>query len=178
MTPDQITYLTFGVLLIFALLFDLGLMSKKDSVISIKKALYQTLFWVALSLAFCIFLWFEKSPLIATKYFTAYLMEWSLSVDNIFVFILIFTYFKVEENDAARALLIGILLAIVFRIIFIAVGIGLIERFHWILYLFGAFLIYTGYKLFFKKDEAEFDPGKSKIYGFMQKFFRLSEVEP
>lgn len=178
MTPDQITYLTFGVLLLFALVFDLGLMSKKDSVISIKKALYQTLFWVALSLAFCVFLWFEKSPLIATKYFTAYLMEWSLSVDNIFVFILIFTYFKVEENDAARALLIGILLAIVFRIIFIAVGIGLIERFHWILYIFGAFLIYTGYKLFFKKDEAEFDPGKSKIYVFMQKFFRLSEVEP
>jgi tellurite resistance protein TerC len=178
MTPDQITYLTFGILLLFALVFDLGLMSKKDSVVSIKKALYQTLFWVALSLAFCIFLWFEKSPLIATKYFTAYLMEWSLSVDNIFVFILIFTFFKVEENDAARALLIGILLAIVFRIIFIAVGIGLIERFHWILYLFGAFLIYTGYKLFFKKDEAEFDPGKSKIYQFMQKFFRLSEVEP
>jgi len=178
MTPDQITYLTFGVLLFLALLFDLGLMSKKNTVISIKKALYQTLFWVGLSMAFCIFLWFEKTPLIATKYFTAYLMEWSLSVDNIFVFILIFTYFKVEENDAARALLIGILLAIVFRIIFIAVGIRLIERFHWILYVFGAFLIYTGYKLFLKKDEAEFDPGKSKIYIFMQKFFRLSEVEP
>jgi tellurite resistance protein TerC len=178
MTPDQITYLTFGVLLFLALLFDLGLMSKKNTVISIKKALYQTLFWVGLSMAFCIFLWFEKTPLIATKYFTAYLMEWSLSVDNIFVFILIFTYFKVEENDAARALLIGILLAIVFRIIFIAVGIRLIERFHWILYIFGAFLIYTGYKLFSKKDEAEFDPGKSKIYIFMQKFFRLSEVEP
>ena len=128
MTPDQITYLTFGVLLLLALVFDLGLMSKKNSIISIKKALYQTLFWVALSLAFCVFLWFEKTPLIATKYFTAYLMEWSLSVDNIFVFILIFTYFKVEENDAARALLIGILLAIVFRIIFIAVGIGLIKH--------------------------------------------------
>lgn len=178
MNPTQITYLTFGGLLLLALIFDLGILSKKDSAVTIRKALWQTLFWVALSIGFCLFLWFEKSPLVATKYFTAYLMEWSLSVDNIFVFILIFTYFRVEETDTARALLIGILLAIVFRIIFIAVGIELIERFHWILYLFGIFLLYTGYKLFTKKNEAEFDPGKSKIYRFMQSFFRLSEVEP
>lgn len=178
MTPDQITYLTFGIALVFALVFDLGLLSKKNQVISIKKALTQTLFWVGLSMAFCVFLWFEKTPLVATKYFTAYLMEWSLSVDNIFVFILIFTFFRVEELDAGRALLIGILLAIVFRVIFIAVGIELIERFHWILYVFGAFLVYTGVKLFAKKDEAEFDPADTAIYKFMKKFLRLSEVEP
>lgn len=178
MNADQITYLVFGILLVVALVFDLGILSKKNQAISIKKALWQTLFWVGLSLAFCVFLWFEKSPMVATKYFTAYLMEWSLSVDNIFVFILIFTYFKVEEKDAGRALLIGILLAIVFRIIFIAVGIGLIARFHWILYLFGAFLIYTGIKLFAKKDEAEFDPGQTGIYKFMRSYLRLSEVEP
>jgi tellurite resistance protein TerC len=178
MNADQITYLVFGILLVLALVFDLGILSKKNQAISIKKALWQTLFWVGLSLAFCVFLWFEKSPMVATKYFTAYLMEWSLSVDNIFVFILIFTYFKVEEQDAGRALLIGILLAIVFRIIFIAVGIGLIARFHWILYLFGAFLIYTGIKLFAKKDEAEFDPGQTGIYKFMRSYLRLSEVEP
>lgn len=178
MNADQITYLVFGILLVVALVFDLGILSKKNQVISIKKALWQTLFWVGLSLAFCVFLWFEKSPMVATKYFTAYLMEWSLSVDNIFVFILIFTYFKVEEKDAGRALLIGILLAIVFRILFIAVGIGLIARFHWILYLFGAFLIYTGIKLFAKKDEAEFDPGETGIYKFMRSYLRLSEIEP
>ena len=97
-------------------------MSKKGTSITIKKALWQTVFWVGLSIAFCGFLWFEKTPIVATKYFAAYLMEWSLSIDNIFVFILIFTYFKVQEQDAARALLIGILLAIVFRIAFIAVG--------------------------------------------------------
>lgn len=178
MNADQITYLVFGILLVVALVFDLGILSKKNQVISIKKALWQTLFWVGLSLAFCVFLWFEKSPMVATKYFTAYLMEWSLSVDNIFVFILIFTYFKVEEQDAGRALLIGILLAIVFRILFIAVGIGLIARFHAILYFFGAFLIYTGIKLFAKKDEAEFDPGETRIYKFMRSYLRLSEVEP
>jgi tellurite resistance protein TerC len=178
MTPDQITYLTFGILLFLALVFDLGLLSKRNTSISMKKALYQTLFWVGLSMAFCVFLWIEKTPMVATKYFTAYLMEWSLSVDNIFVFILIFTFFKVEETDAGRALLIGILLAIVFRIIFIAVGIGLIERFHWILYVFGFFLLYTGYKLFFKKDEAEFDPAETSVYKFMKKYLRLSELEP
>lgn len=178
MTVDQITYLTFGLVLIIALVLDLGLMSKKNTAISMKKALYQTLFWVGLSVAFCIFLWFEKTPIVATKYFTAYLMEWSLSIDNIFVFILIFTYFKVNENDAGRALLIGILLAIVFRIIFIALGIELINRFHWILYVFGFFLLYTGYQLFFKKDEAEFDPGETKIYKVINKFFRVTLIEP
>jgi tellurite resistance protein TerC len=178
MSPDQISYLTFIIVIIGALIFDLGLLSKKNSSVSIKKALYQTLFWVALSLAFCGFLWYEKNFVVATKFFTAYLMEWSLSIDNIFVFILIFTYFNVPEKDSSRALLIGIILAIIFRIAFIALGIELIQRFHWILYLFGAFLIYTGYQLFIKKDEAEFDPGETKIYKFMRKFLRLSETEP
>ena len=178
MSVDQITYLTFGIVLVVALVLDLGLMSKKNSNISIKKALFQTIFWVGLSVAFAIFLWFEKTPLTATKYFTAYLMEWSLSIDNIFVFILIFTFFKVEEGDAGRALLVGILLAIVFRIIFIAIGIELIDRFHWILYVFGFFLLYTGYKLFLKKDEAEFDPANTKIYQWINKFFRVSLIEP
>ena len=178
MTVDQITYLTFGIVLLGALMLDLGLMSKKNSSINMKKALWQTLFWVSLAIAFCLFLWFEKTPLVATKFFTAYLMEWSLSIDNIFVFILIFTYFKVKESDAGRALLVGILLAIVFRIIFIALGIELINRFHWILYVFGFFLLYTGYQLFFKKDEAEFDPGETKVYKIINKLFRVSALEP
>jgi tellurite resistance protein TerC len=178
MTTDQITYLTFGIVLLGALMLDLGLMSKKNSSISMKKALWQTIFWISLAVAFCLFLWFEKTPIVATKFFTAYLMEWSLSIDNIFVFILIFTYFKVQESDAGRALLVGILLAIIFRIIFIALGIELINRFHWILYVFGFFLLYTGYQLFFKKDEAEFDPGETKIYKIINKLFRVSALEP
>jgi tellurite resistance protein TerC len=178
MTVDQITYLTFGIVLIVALALDLGLMSKKNEAITMKKAMWQTIFWVVLSVAFCVFLWFEKTPLVATKYFTAYLMEWSLSIDNIFVFILIFTFFKVEASDAGRALLVGILLAIVFRIIFIALGIELINKFHWILYVFGFFLVYTGYTLFVKKDEAEFDPAETKVYKIINKFFRISALEP
>jgi tellurite resistance protein TerC len=136
MSRTQVTYLVFGALLSLALVFDLGLMSKRKSHISIRKALYQTLFWVGLSVGFFIFLWFEKSPHLATKYITAYLMEWSLSIDNIFVFILIFTFFKVPKKmGPGPTSKIG--LAIVFRMPFIAVG--LIERFHWLLYIFGAF---------------------------------------
>lgn len=177
MSVDQVTYLVFGLVMLFALVFDLGLMSKRNETITIKKALYQTLFWVGLSVGFCIFLLFEKNSVVATKYFTAYLMEWSLSIDNIFVFILIFTFFKVKESDAGRALLIGILLAIVFRIIFIAIGIELIDRFHWLLYVFGAFLLYTGIHLFFKREDEEYNPAESKIYMYSRRIFRITNVE-
>lgn len=178
MTADQITYLTFGLVLIAALVVDLGLLSKKNKVITIKRALIQTLFWVLLSLGFFAFLWFEKDGTVATKYITAYLMEWSLSIDNIFVFILIFGFFKVKEADAGRALLIGILLAIVFRILFIALGVELIDRFHWLMYVFGAFLLYTGAKLFFQNEEDEYDPAESKIYQLAKKYLRISAIEP
>ena len=178
MNTTQITYLVFGIVILVALVFDLGLISKKGKAITIRQALYQTLFWVSLSLVFFGFLWWEKDGVVATKYITAYLMEWSLSIDNIFVFILIFSFFKVNVNDAGRALLIGILLAIVFRILFIALGIELIDRFHWLLYVFGAFLLYTGVKLFIKKDEAEYNPGETKIYKWATSFFRVTDIEP
>jgi tellurite resistance protein TerC len=178
MSENFSVYLIFGIVLLVALVFDLGLMSKKNTTITIKKALYQTLFWVALSLAFFAFLWLKKDTILATKYITAYLMEWSLSIDNIFVFILIFSFFRVREASAGRALLIGILLAIVFRILFIALGIELINRFHWIMYIFGFFLLYTGIKLFFQKEEEEYNPANSKVYQFASKLFRLTDVEP
>ncbi|MCW3113219.1 MAG: TerC/Alx family metal homeostasis rane protein [Segetibacter sp.] len=178
MLENKVTYIVFVIVIIAALVLDLGLLSKKNKAITIKKALFQTGFWVLLSLAFFAFLWVDKSSIIATKYITAYLMEWSLSIDNIFVFILIFSFFKVRESDAGRALLIGILLAIVFRILFIALGIELINRFHWIMYFFGAFLIYTGFKLFFQNEEEEYHPENSKVYVLMRKLFRITDVEP
>ncbi len=178
MTADGLTYLVFGIVLVLALVFDLGLLSKKGSQITIRKALYQTLFWVSLSLLFFGYMWWQRGTDPAVKYILAYLMEWSLSIDNIFVFILIFTFFKVSEADAGRALLVGILLAIIFRIIFIAVGIELVERFHWVLYIFGAFLVYTGFKLFAKKEEGEFNPADSKVYKLVTQLFRISHAEP
>jgi len=100
-------------------------------------------------------------------------MEWSLSIDNIFVFILIFSFFKIRADHVARALLIGILMAIVFRIIFITIGVALVDRFHWLLYIFGAFLVYTGIKIFSVKKEAEYHPAQSPVYKFIDRFFPI-----
>jgi tellurite resistance protein TerC len=177
MTSDQITYLVFGIVLVLALVFDLGLLSKKKHTVTIREALYQTLFWVGLALAFFVFLWVQNGQYIAVQYLSGYLMEWSLSIDNIFVFILIFSSFGVKEIYYGRALLIGILLAIVFRVIFITVGVALVQRFEWILYLFGVFLIYTGYKMFTAKKEQEFDPAKSRIYKFLTRILPLSHSD-
>ena len=149
MDASQITYLIFGVVLVLALIFDLGLLSKKSRNVSIKQAFFQTCFWITLALAFFLFVWYEMGETIALEYLSAYLMEWSLSIDNIFVFILIFSYFGIHSEFYGRVLLLGILGAIVFRIIFITIGIALVNNFSWILYFFGAFLIYTGIRMFF-----------------------------
>lgn len=177
MTKEQVTYLVFGIALVLALIFDLGLLSKKSSVVSTKKALTQTIFWVALALGFGVFLALENNHTIAVEYLSAYLMEWSLSIDNIFVFILIFTFFGVKEQHYARVLLIGILMAILLRIIFITVGIELVERFRWILYIFGAILVFTGFKMFSAKKDEEIDLEKNKVYLFLKRFFPISNEE-
>ena len=96
-------------------------------------------------------------------------MEWSLSIDNIFVFILIFNAFKIKEQFYSRVLLIGILMAIVFRVIFITLGVELVDKFHWILYLFGAFIVFTGIRMFSEDEEKEFDPHENKVYKFLKK---------
>lgn len=178
MTDNEITYLIFGIVLVLSMVLDLAFLTKSNVVITMRKAFYQSIFWVAISFAFCGFVWYELGGIVGMKFLTAYLMEKSLSVDNIFVFILIFSFFKVKESDAARALFVGIVLAIVFRVLFIWLGIELIERFHWLLYVFGAFLLYTGAKLFFKKDEEEFNPADSLIYRWTSRLFRITHVEP
>lgn len=173
MTPDQISYLVFGIVIVIALVFDMGLFSKKNTAITIKTALWQSVFWVALGLGFFVFLIFEENKTIALEYLSAYLMEKSLSIDNIFVFILIFNAFRVKEIYYSRALLFGVLMAIVFRIIFITLGVELVNRFHWILYLFGAFLVYTGIKMFTAGDDEEFDPKGHPVYKWMKKVLPL-----
>jgi tellurite resistance protein TerC len=173
MTADQIVYVVFGIVIILALVFDLGVFSKKDKEMTIKTALYQSLFWVVLALLFGGFVWYMEGYTAAMEYLSAYLMEKSLSVDNIFVFILIFTFFRIHPTHVPRALLIGIVLAIIFRVIFITVGVALVERFHWILYIFGAFLVYTGIKIFAVRQEDEFDPAHSPVYKFLNRFFPI-----
>ncbi len=173
MTAKGITYIVFGVVLLLALIFDLGLMSKAGKKVTIKQALVQTFFWVGLAMSFFVFMWIEDGQAPALEYLSAYFMEWSLSIDNIFVFILIFSAFSVKEKYYPRALLIGIIVAIIFRIIFITVGVALVDKFEWILYIFGAFLLYTGIKMFASGEEEEFNPEKSKVYKFLKKLFPL-----
>lgn len=188
MSAHQIVYLVFGIVLTIALAFDLGLLSKKNKSITIRQALNQTIFWVGLAVAFFVFLWIEGPALalessdatgeisrhqLPFEFLSAYLMEWSLSIDNIFVFILIFNSFNVKEAYYSRVLLLGILMAIIFRIVFITLGVALVAKFSWVLYIFGGFLIYTGYHMFKANDDEQFDPQTSKIYKFLKSFLPL-----
>jgi tellurite resistance protein TerC len=178
MSTTQLIYLVFSSIIIIALVIDLGVLSKKNKIISLKNAMIQTVFWVALSLIFCGFIWYENGPTDAVQFISAYLLEWSLSIDNIFVFIIIFSYFNIKPVNYSRVLLLGILMAIFFRIIFIAIGSELVARFDWIMYCFGIFLLYTGIKMFSKGDEEEFNPEENWAFRFMKKFMRTTNEEP
>ncbi len=182
MDKTQLTYIVFSAVIVIALVADLGLLSKKNTVVDFKTAFRQTIFWVLLSLAFCGFIWYENDggtgKADAISYISAYLLEWSLSIDNIFVFIIIFSFFGVKQNNYSRVLLLGILMAIVFRIIFIAVGSELVARFDWIMYLFGVFLLYTGIKMFRSTEEEEFDPAHNWAFKLMKKLMRTTAEEP
>ena len=173
MTDHQLTYLVFGIVLIISIIIDLGVFSKKSGEVSIKKAFQQSLFWIGLGLSFFAFVWLVDGQKPALEYLSAYLMEKSLSIDNIFVFILIFSYYRIRKDHVARALMIGILMAIVLRVIFITLGVVLVSKFSWILYVFGAFLVYTGLKIFATKQEEDYDPGKSPVYKLVNRFFPI-----
>jgi tellurite resistance protein TerC len=174
MSAPAISYLTFGIVLLLAVFFDLGLLSKKNAPVTLSKALLQTAFWVGLAMAFFVFLWLMQGGKLATEYLSAYLMEWSLSVDNIFVFILTFSFFRVRPVYYGRVLLIGILLAVFLRFVFITLGIVLVARFHWVLYLFGAILVYTGISMFVRREEDEPDLEDNRVYTFMRRFLPLT----
>ena len=177
MSKDQIVYSVFGCVIAVALILDLGFLSKKNAIISVGQALKQTFLWVLLALGFFIFIWIEEGQKIGLEFLSGYLMEWSLSIDNIFVFILIFDSFKVKEKNYPRVLLIGILAAIVFRILFITVGVALVAKFSWVLYIFGVFLVYTGFHMFMADGDENFDPHESKIYKFLKKILPIGSTD-
>ena len=158
---------------VVAMVFDLFIFQRKAHIIPLKESLKLVGFWVALALAFnaviYIYLGHEKGILFTTSY----LVEYSLSVDNLFVFLAIFTYFAVPREAQRKVLLWGILGAIFFRGIFIFAGITLIERFHFLIYILGAFLIYTAIKLMTQK-EIEVEPEKNPIVRFARKIIRVA----
>ncbi|MBI2194782.1 MAG: TerC family protein [Planctomycetes bacterium] len=143
----------FHVLIFFMLALDLGIFHRKTHEVGLKEAAIWSVVWVGLSLFFNLFVWHQFGKQRALEFLTGYIIEKSLSVDNVFVFVVIFNFFVVPASYHHRVLFWGILGALMMRGAFIAAGTALISRFHWILYVFGAFLIYTAIKLAFSKDE-------------------------
>lgn len=166
----------FFTLFIVALLFlDLWVFQREAHVIKIKEALILSAFWIGLALLFNILIYFTRGLDNALSFLTGYLIEKSLSIDNLFVFLLLFKYFHVSRQHVHRVLFWGILGAIIMRTIFIFSGIALIKNFHWIIYIFGAFLVYSGIKLV-KEKESEMDPSKNLVLRFFQKFMPVTNV--
>ncbi len=170
-------YLMWGgfVLFIIAMLIlDLKVLQRRSHVMPVKEALLWVAFWVSLALIFNVGIYFYFGMDSALEFLTGYLVEYSLSVDNIFVFALIFSYFGIPAEYRHKALLWGILGAIVMRAIFILAGVAMINRLHWIIYVFGAFLVYIGIKIAFEKDR-EMDPGKNPILRLVKRFLPVTE---
>lgn len=173
-----------SILLFLAL--DLGIFNKTPHVISTKEASFWTLIWVSIALcfSFVVFLIFKNNwvanptqltPLdAALKYVTGYLIELSLSIDNIFVIAVIFSSFKIPQKYQHRVLFWGIIGAIVFRALMIFFGVALFERFSWITYVFGVFLIFTAIKLLISKESKEYNPKKSFIYKTVRKIIPIT----
>ena len=185
-------WIGFVVFVVVMLSLDLFVFHKKDSIIKVKEALLWSLFWIGLAVIFNIGIYvlighfniFDLDPNEAMKlgkvkaleFLTGYLIEESLSVDNLFVFIMIFGFFKIEPKYQHRILFWGIIGAIVMRAIFIFAGVALIERFAWVMYIFGAFLVYTGIHMLFEKDDSEdYDPNKNVVIKIFKKIMPVTD---
>jgi tellurite resistance protein TerC len=172
---ETILFGAFAVVIIVFLVLDLGLFHKQAHKITTKSALYQSIFWVLISTLFGFFIYRYDGADHAVEYFSAYLTEYALSVDNIFVILLILKYFQVKEEYYHKTLFWGILGAIVFRGIFIFVGAYFIHRFHYILYIFGVFLIYSGIRIYFEDGDQKIEPEKNPIIKLCRKYLPITK---
>lgn len=167
-------WIAFAVFIIICLLIDLIVLHSDDHKISVKESLRQTAGWIVLALLAGIGIYFYMGAEHALNYYTGYLIEYSLSIDNIFVFLLIFNFFKVEDKYQYRVLFWGIFGALVFRFIFILLGAALLEEYHWVVYIFGAFLVYTGFKLA-TEGEKEVHPEDNPVVQGARKLFPVTD---
>jgi len=152
------TWLAFNLLVIVLLALDLLVLNRRDHVIELREALGWSAFWIVISLTFNYFIYIWQGEKPALEFLTAYLLEKSLSVDNLFVFILLFNYFRIPPQYQHKVLFWGIIGALLLRATFIIVGVALIEKFAWTTIVLGLFLIYTGFQLFRAGDEPDVDP--------------------
>lgn len=163
-------WIGFAVVVFGMLALDLGVFHRKAHAVSLKEAGIWSAIWIALALIFNTVVYVLLGRQAGIEFFTGYLIEKSLSVDNIFVFVLIFSYFSVPAKYQHRVLFWGILGALIMRAALIALGIGLVERFHWVIYIFGAFLIFTGARMAFHKNEEELHPEDNPLVKIFRRF--------
>ncbi len=156
------------------MILDLGVTHRKDKEIGVKESLRMSAFYIAVGLLYGAWIWMELGAKSGSEYLTGYIIEKTLSMDNIFVMSLIFTYFQIPRRFKHRVLFWGILGVILLRGIMIGVGAALVSQFHWVLYLFAAFLLFTGIKMLFAEEEAP-DISKNKTLKIMKKYLRFTD---
>lgn len=174
MTSTLWPWFIFTVFVLGMLALDLGVFHRDAHVVTKKEAALWSLVWILLAMAFNVGIYYVNGPVRALEFLTGYLIEYSLSVDNIFVFIMVFSYFAVPETYRHRVLFWGILGALLMRGLFIVVGAALLQRFHWIIYLFGAFLVFTGIKMLFKEETAV-NPEDNPVIKLLRRIMPITE---
>ncbi len=169
-------WIGFNVVILALLLLDLGVLNKKSHVVGMREALMWTAGWITLALLFCVGIYFkmENGQTRALEFLTGYLIEYALSVDNIFVFVLLFSYFKVAPQYQHKVLFWGIMGALIMRAIMIVAGVALIHRFEWLIYVFGAFLVFTGIKLALQK-EGDIEPAENPLVKGVRRLMPVTE---
>jgi len=182
--PNLLFWILFLAFVVLMLVLDLGVFNRKAHTCTLSESLGWTAFWVALAAGFAVLLYFHGHSMTGNpvhtnrqdslEFLTGYVVEEALSVDNLFVFLLIFRYFKVPSELQRKVLFWGIIGAMIMRAVFIGAGVTLLNRFHWVMYLFGAFLIYAGIKLLFQQEEPS-NPGDTFITRFVQSHLRLTD---
>lgn len=176
-TVSVIMWIAFWAVVITALFVDLAILNKHHGHVSIKDAGVMVCAWITLALLFGGAIWLAEGPGHALEFFTGYVLEYSLSVDNMFVFIMIFGYFAIPADHQPKALLWGILGAVILRFLFIFIGVKLISAFAWTIYVFGALLIFTAAKMLLQKEDDDFDPGQSFILKIFKKIMPVKTDE-
>ncbi|HLB88473.1 MAG TPA: TerC family protein [Terriglobales bacterium] len=167
-------WILFNLFVLAMLVLDLGVFHRRAHRVKFREALAWSAMWIALAAAFAVLLYFWRGHVVTLEFVTGYVIELSLSVDNLFVFLLIFRYFRVPALHQHKVLFWGILGALLMRGIFVLVGVGLITRFHWIVYLFGAFLVYSGIQ-FFRQESVEIHPEKNPVLRLFRRWMPVTE---
>jgi tellurite resistance protein TerC len=172
-TVGPVDWAVFGAVVLFALVFDRAVFGKAKAHISFREASIRSVFFITIGISFSAYVYLREGLDAAITYLVAYLVEESLSVDNLFVFLVLFTYFRVSESQQQRVLVWGIIGAVVMRGIFIVAGAALLHRFHWMTYVFGGFLLITGGKLLIRKEE-EVNPEDNFALKLARKYLRTT----